>query len=88
MKHTQEKWKVVKREFRTEVQSESGGYICHMTSGCFTRNAKNAKLIAAAPEMIETLKKVEIEITTAEMHFDRKNAILEDIREAIKKATE
>ena len=48
----------------------------------------NAKLIAAAPDLLQTLIKLEIEIETAEMCFDRKNAVLEDIKQAIKKATE
>ena len=46
----------------------------------------NVKLIVASPKMLKALIRVRIELT--DIQFERKNAVLFDVNEAIKKATE
>ena len=64
------------------VTIENGESICYITTRNSEQAIANAKLIAAAPDMYETLIKVK------EWLIDMNLPIIDNIEKAIKKATE
>ena len=68
--------------FFERVTIKDGESICNITTRNSKRAIANAKLIAAAPEMYETLIKVK------EWLIDMNLPIIDNIEKAIKKATE
>ena len=68
--------------FFERVTIKDGESICNVTTRNSKRAKANAKLIAAAPEMYETLIKVK------EWLIDMNLPIIDNIEKAIKKATE
>lgn len=68
--------------FFERVTIKDGESICNVTTRNSKRAIANAKLIAAAPEMYETLIKVK------EWLIDMNLPIIDNIEKAIKKATE
>lgn len=93
MKHTKGEWKVV---HEINVMSKSGRPIC----ACGTQisnesrmgrdvNEANAKLIAAAPELLEAIIIANEQLTYLNEHNPKKHTtgILDMLQQAIKKAT-
>ena len=68
--------------FFERVTIKDGESICNVTTRNSKRAKANAKLIAAAPDMYETLIKVK------EWLIDMNLPIIDNIEKAIKKATE
>ena len=68
--------------FFERVTIKDGESICNVTTRNSKRAKANSKLIAAAPEMYETLIKVK------EWLIDMNLPIIDNIEKAIKKATE
>ena len=62
MKHTQEPWEIMPREnLPPRIKSKSFGIICRLndifpTENGYQENEANARLIAAAPELLEALE--------------------------------
>lgn len=92
IKHTAGPWKWVELEFCGKyhaLQDQSGVVICDdgSASGEYSPeidvNGANARLIAAAPELLEALELLE---TTCELGLDYDNAIRQVARAAIRKA--
>ena len=82
MQHTKGKWDVAPsghKDFGLCIQAEDGGSVCHITQ--WRNSEANAKLIAAAPEMLESL------IEAEKHHRGGHSEIGILIREAIKNAT-
>ena len=56
MKSKHRNWKIEKTAFGTDVIFDDRANICSMTSGSSMINLANAKLIAAAPELLKALE--------------------------------
>lgn len=88
VKHTPGNWEVglsLSGKIAVWNPQETGGNICCLT-GLDEKDKANAKLIAAAPELLEELRKVYAMLMSepeAEFFYD-----MEKISAAIKKATE
>ena len=89
MGHTKGEWKVTKsgnKNFDLAIVVEDGGSICHITKWFDAKG--NAKLIAAAPDMLEAL----INIVDAQYDPNKTlanlNSEVKTAKELIKKATE
>lgn len=90
MKHTPGKWKLYENESGVWVGVENSEYVCNfkpvskimpMNLDAGNPNVANARLIAAAPEMLEVL-----ELVKSALALGVKGTLLDQVESIIKKA--
>lgn len=87
-KYTEGKWEIIKKGVQLIVVKESAIISLVMPNHVGIKEAEaNAKLIAAAPEMLEALQILIGDIDTAPIKLTTKEKLI-IARKAIKKATE
>lgn len=86
-KHTPGPWEAAKKGYpTTRIEASTGQIICDVNSIHFSGTGEaNAKLIAAAPELLEALIEAKKEL---EYHNWQNTKTYNEIISAIKKATE
>jgi len=88
-KHTPGPWKVDPDYLEEVICSEFVSILPYCTSGFEEEAEANAKLIAAAPEMLEALKTVDLFLNEVHIsHTNESKLSLALVKKVIKKATE
>lgn len=103
MKHTPGPWRLIRNQFSEYCSTEfcemaimSGGdmnmIVAGVVSDCIEEHQSNARLIAAAPELLEALKRIHMRLeayhdSEQEMPVDSLFVCLDAARAAIHKAT-